>query len=337
MTRSSPYSGICEFNVNTITLRAERIEQAPENLSDFVDEIGSGLAALYGTEAGTNYRRIAPPALRASLSYPSVRMVGVVQESAGPERKPGPCTAMAVAVNRLGIAQISLIHVLRCAVGLDQESVLIRRMVDLLREEGVDGIICEAVPMSPLDLDRPFGDLGFQRIARVLMIAPLSENGLARPVLRESRPLTHEDVPAFAEAIVATYHDHPGFALHAEVRTLEGAYAFLESALSGGFGATRPAFSRVVERDGRIVAGLVGSEVAPRVGFVLQLVVVPERQNRGLGSLLIREAAQSFHEAGYCDLALGVTADNPARRLYERLGFRSHRDVNAYVWWKNAG
>ncbi|MCL4691801.1 MAG: GNAT family N-acetyltransferase [Candidatus Hydrogenedentes bacterium] len=337
MTRSSPYSGICEFNVNAITLRAERIEQAPENLSDFVDEIGSGLAALYGTEAGANYRRIAPPALRASLSYPSVRMVGVVQESAGPERKPGPCTAMAVAVNRLGIAQISLIHVLRCAVGLDQESVLIRRMVDLLREEGVDGIICEAVPMSPLDLDRPFGDLGFQRIARVLMIAPLSENGLARPVLRESRPLTHEDVPAFAEAIVATYHDHPGYALHAEVRTLEGAYAFLESALSGGFGATRPAFSRVIARDGHIVAGLVGSEVAPGVGFVLQLVVVPKWQNRGLGSILVREAAQSFHEAGYRELALGVTADNPARRLYERLGFRSHRDVNAYVWWKDAG
>ncbi len=332
-----PLSGICEFTVNAITLRAERIEQAPENLSDFVEEIGSGLAALYGADAGTNYLRIAPLALRASLSYPSVRMVGVIQESAGPDRTLAPCSAIAIAVNRLGIAQISLIHVLQRALGLDQEYVLIRRTVELLREEGVEGIICEAVPMAPLNLDRPFGELGFARIARVLMIAPLSKSGLARPVLRESRPLTHEDIPEFAQVIVATYQDHPGFALHAEVRTLEGAYAFLESALSGGFGATRPAFSRVVERDGRIVAGLVGSEVAPRVGFVLQLVVVPEWQNRGLGSLLIREAAQSFHEAGYCDLALGVTADNPARRLYERLGFRAHRDVNAYVWWKDAG
>lgn len=309
--------------------------QAPDNLAEFVEEIGSGLAELYGPDAGENYRRIAPQALRASLRYPSVRMVAVSPDVPDSPRDVAraACTALAVAVSRLGVAQISLVHVLRRAVGTGQESTLIRRLVEMLREEGVDGIICEAVPMVPLVLDDPFDQLGFERIERVLMVAPLSGNGLARPVLRESTPLAAGSIPALARVIVETYRDHPGFGLHAEVRNEEAAIAFVESAVSGGFGATRSAFSRVIQREGQVVAGIIGSEVAPGVGFILQLAVSPAWQNRGLGTLLLREAAHSFHECGYRELALGVTAASPARRLYERMGFRPHRDVNAYVWW----
>jgi GNAT superfamily N-acetyltransferase len=320
--------------VNTFTVRAERVESAPENLADFIDEIGSGLAELYGPEAGANYLRIAPSALRASLAYPSVTAVSVrpvVSAEAGSEEH---SAGLAVAVTRSAVSQISLIHVLRRALGQDLESALIQGIVELLRGEQVEGIVCEAVPMVPLHLDRPFAGLGFQRIERVLMITYLTEHGLARPHLRESRPLTQKDIPALAEVIVNTYRDHPGHALHAEVRTREGAATFLEIALSGGFGATRPAFSRVIVRNGQIVAGIVGSEVAPTVGFILQLVVAPSWQHQGLGTLLMGEAAQCFRESGYNRLALGVTADNPARRLYERLGFRTHRNVDAYVWWR---
>ncbi|MCC6154607.1 MAG: GNAT family N-acetyltransferase, partial [Candidatus Hydrogenedentes bacterium] len=52
------------------------------------------------------------------------------------------------------------------------------------------------------------------------------------------------------------------------------------------------------------------------------------------GTQLILELAHCFREAGLERIALGVTNDNPARRLYERLGFRKILPVNAYVWWK---
>jgi ribosomal protein S18 acetylase RimI-like enzyme len=41
----------------------------------------------------------------------------------------------------------------------------------------------------------------------------------------------------------------------------------------------------------------------------------------GLGARLLRALAETAHAAGYERLSLSVAADNPARRLYERLGY----------------
>src|SRR5215211_4726875 len=42
----------------------------------------------------------------------------------------------------------------------------------------------------------------------------------------------------------------------------------------------------------------------------------------GLGTRLMNELAELAHEHGFTRLTLSVDADNPARRLYERLGYR---------------
>ena len=325
----------CERTVNALPLRVDPLSSVPDNLSEFIDEIGNGLAELYGPDAAAHYRLVAPQALRASLPHPSVRAVAV-----GPglpsNSEPARYTGLAVAITKAQVSQITLVHVLRGCDGKDQSSALITGMVELLRGEGVEGIICEAVPMVPLDLKEPFRALGFTRIERFLMMADLMKDGIARPSLRESRPLAREDLPGLATVIVEAYRDHPGRRLHAEVRDRDGATAFLEGAMSGGFGTTRAAFTRVIARDGRIVAGIVGCEIAPGIGFVLQVAVTPAHQNRGLGTVLVRELSQSFHEAGFRRMALGVTVDNPARRLYERLGFGKHRAVDAFVWWRSS-
>ncbi|OJY49529.1 MAG: hypothetical protein BGP03_13550 [Pseudonocardia sp. 73-21] len=65
-------------------------------------------------------------------------------------------------------------------------------------------------------------------------------------------------------------------------------------------------------------------------------IVVPEWRNRGVGAALIAESARALLGASHVEWTLAVTDDNPARRLYERLGFvpdeslrRTSRDAGA--------
>ena len=59
-------------------------------------------------------------------------------------------------------------------------------------------------------------------------------------------------------------------------------------------------------------------ELAPLLAFA---VTAPERQGQGLGSWLIENSVRSLDAVGITELHLAVTPTNPARRLYERLGF----------------
>ena len=52
-----------------------------------------------------------------------------------------------------------------------------------------------------------------------------------------------------------------------------------------------------------------------------QLFILPRYQNKGIGTSLVRELASEAQQTGM-PLRLRVLKNNPARRLYERLGFR---------------
>lgn len=66
---------------------------------------------------------------------------------------------------------------------------------------------------------------------------------------------------------------------------------------------------------------------APGYGFVaptvpeVSIAVVARARNTGVGSRLLRALMDAAEEAGIAQLSLSVEAGNPARRLYERLGF----------------
>jgi ribosomal protein S18 acetylase RimI-like enzyme len=53
----------------------------------------------------------------------------------------------------------------------------------------------------------------------------------------------------------------------------------------------------------------------------LSIAVLPGHRNRGLGSAMLRDLLARA-DAGCPAVSLSVSASNPARRLYERLGFR---------------
>ena len=67
--------------------------------------------------------------------------------------------------------------------------------------------------------------------------------------------------------------------------------------------------------------GALAVERHPAHIQLTQMYVLPSHQNRGIGTSLIRELAREARESGK-PLRLRVLSVNPARRLYEREGFR---------------
>lgn len=62
-----------------------------------------------------------------------------------------------------------------------------------------------------------------------------------------------------------------------------------------------------------------------RRGWVVEVFVHPRLQGRGLGRVLLQRAVSGTREAGLPVLGLVVSDGNPARHVYEALGFRRLR------------
>jgi [ribosomal protein S18]-alanine N-acetyltransferase len=300
------------------------ITRPPHNFSEFIEEVAEGLAELYGPAAGGAYRRIGPKAVQATMRSPEVRTWCAEVD--------GEPAAIAMALFREDAGRIPFIHVLRRYSGTGVEDGLLREAVKTLRAGGVSSIASECIPFCEVDLRKPFQALGFRVFPRQLMIADthlLSNMGIG---VAHSAPCSSVEMHGAAEAIAAAYDRHPERDLHREVRDATSAEAWIRSSLQGAFGVSHPEYVRVVRGPDPVLGVIVGCEVAPGVGFVLQVAVRPEAQKRGLGRVLIQDLTTCFLKRGMKRTALGVTIRNPARNLYLRLGFEPLRDVDAFVW-----
>ncbi len=77
--------------------------------------------------------------------------------------------------------------------------------------------------------------------------------------------------------------------------------------------------SRIVMVEGRAV-GVFAAERRSAEWFIWAIAIGPEMQGRGLGAALLRDQLATAAWAGL-PTRLQVLLVNPARRLYERLGF----------------
>lgn len=86
------------------------------------------------------------------------------------------------------------------------------------------------------------------------------------------------------------------------------------------------------EADAGRVIGFVIARCATAEWEIENVVVTPEKRNRGLGSKIIRELLLQAQSAGATSVLLEVRESNlVARRLYEKLGFSQHgRRSNYY-------
>lgn len=90
--------------------------------------------------------------------------------------------------------------------------------------------------------------------------------------------------------------------------------------------------SRVVTDAEEIVGFLIaGRRPEEAVGWVHILAVAPDRQNRGLGTAMLRSAFAAFAEAGLREVRLGVASYNPrALHVYERMGMTERFRYDVY-------
>jgi GNAT superfamily N-acetyltransferase len=76
----------------------------------------------------------------------------------------------------------------------------------------------------------------------------------------------------------------------------------------------------IIELEGEDI-GALSVERHPDHIQLAQIYILPSHQNRGIGTTILRELAQEARRAAK-PLRLRILAVNPARRLYEREGFR---------------
>lgn len=138
-----------------------------------------------------------------------------------------------------------------------------------------------------------------------------------------------ELVPLVLAAYPPGHVDHQGddrAVEEAELRLL------LEGELVGPYLAG--ASAQITAGDGQVVAAVIvnraGGEAPLGGPWVSQVLRQPGDRWAGLGALALRHALAALAAAGETSLGLAVTDGNPARRVYERLGFRlvsSHRKL----------
>jgi len=309
--------------------RIVSMREPPGNMRAFLGETAQGLRALYGSAAADEYLASAPGILEASLAMPNVKAFAAVNGL-------GEAQALLMAVMKPPIAHIVYLHVLAAHRGQGVEGDLLRHALAHLRDEPLEGIISEYLATQPQDLEATYRDFGFTPESRALMLAPLD----APPLGKESPPLTEpiasQDWEEAAAILAEAYRGHPGRHLHLEVRDEDQAHAFLQTVARGGYGTFDPAFARLYRSNPDAIPEgmIIGSRAAPGIGFVLHVAVHPAAQGKGIGTHLVRELADAFRDAGYDRIGLGVTDGNPARRLYERLGFEPVRNLTAWYWWR---
>ena len=90
-----------------------------------------------------------------------------------------------------------------------------------------------------------------------------------------------------------------------------------------------PAEVRIITRDGADI-GWLQSAVEADALFLKQLFVDPPQRCQGIGTWVMHRLMEEAARAGRA-VTLGVVKTNPARRLYERLGFAvTHADARKF-------
>ena len=100
------------------------------------------------------------------------------------------------------------------------------------------------------------------------------------------------------------------------------------------FARTDPATHQVVELRGRPI-GCLAVRRSPEEIRLLRVFLFPDLQNRGFGSQLVRSVLAEG-EAARLPVRLRVFTVNPARHLYERLGFHvvGETETHTLMEWK---
>lgn len=137
------------------------------------------------------------------------------------------------------------------------------------------------------------------------------------------RPIREREIPLLEEFLYeAIWQPGPGKRLPREVVHSPALRPYVEA-----FGERKGDCCLVGTVGGRVV-GAVWCRCLHGYGWVdaatpeLAVALCPEWRGRGIGTQLLRAMLDELRRRGFCAVSLSVQRDNPAARLYPRLGFR---------------
>ncbi len=188
-------------------------------------------------------------------------------------------------------------------------------------------------------LDPAFVGQNFRLYQRQFMLLPLKEwTGESTPLPGGMRLERWDDryFQPCARLIHLAYAGHVDSEINDQYRTEGGALKFLKNIiLLPGCGQFQPDASFVVrpQASDRLVAVVLTSCVSHGVGHTTQLCIMPGYQGQGVGRRLMAASVQALRSRRFHGLSLTVTSANaPAVRLYERMGFHTLKTFSAAVW-----
>ncbi|MFM1921948.1 MAG: Acetyltransferase family [Candidatus Hydrogenedentota bacterium] len=287
-----------------------------------IASVAEGLRPVYGLEGSLLYSAQAEAVFAEYLSGNARRYWGAMH---GNELRAVLFTQIVE-----GRGEITLAHRLDNTLPLPLEYDLFRMAIQDLKARGVEGILAEFLPTSPLGAWDVFLQEGFQRVHRHVLEAPLSRTGHAEP---RTRPLWPSDECNAAACLVEAYREDPGRLLHREVEQMEIAQRFVGKVLRGGYGAVTPGMNLCFIEEGRMIGVVLGCLLAPGIGFTLQVATLPVFRGHGIGKALLLAQHQAFAAAGCNRASLAVTAGNAAAEsLYAQLGYSVTVEFDTHVW-----
>jgi ribosomal protein S18 acetylase RimI-like enzyme len=210
----------------------------------------------------------------------------------------------------------------------------------LQQSPGIHRIEAQLLVHDAGQVAKPFLDEGFHRHPRIFMTFPLAATLATKPrplpAEIEIRPWADEDYQPAAAVIAAAYRGHIDSDINDQYRSLNGSLRFLNNIVRfPGCGVFDPAASFVARERAshQLVGVLLCSRVKEDVGHITQVCLVPELRHRGIGETLIAACGATLKKRGFSTLSLTVTEANArAVDLYKRLGFKSERVFDAFVW-----
>ncbi len=226
---------------------------------------------------------------------------------------------------------------------LETQHRLLSHVVETARHTpGVRRIEAQLMMLESPNIESLFAPHELTRFERDFMLAE-DIDGLRREMFGPAPspafrflPWSEQYLEAAAGLISAAYHDHLDSRINDQYRSPAGARRFLLNIVQyPGCGAFHTPASRLALESltGRLCGVSLTSMVAPTVGHITQICVLPQLRGQGLGSELLWRSMEVFRLSGCQAVSLTVTAANAgAVRLYHRVGFRTVRRFRAFVW-----
>ena len=233
-----------------------------------------------------------------------------------------------------GLIQIGGVVARRASVARD----LLGAILDSSDAAHATGISCFAFPSSPA-LASALVRLRFE-VRRQLYLAQdlrAPEPALPTPMSRsaESVGLTYrswspDDAAETVRLLARSYAGSPAGRCFAPSGQLDEWVHYVRGLLGTGVCGTLAPFASLVVGSAdtpRPVGGVLTTVIDPETAHIAQVAVDPDWRGRRIGEHLIRSAGAAARDAGYRRLTLIVDEHNqPARALYDRLGFTPHAE-----------